>query len=318
MRKESTSALAQTALAAVLWGTSFPVITVGIEAGLDPTAFAFLRFALAAVIMLGMCRLYNKEVGSLLKSKAVWIIAFFNATGFVCQFVGQAYTSASVASLLVNLSVVLAALGGAVFLNEKIGSAKATGVVCAVVGTVLLTTKGDLALVTSGQLFGDALYLIAAASWACYIVYAKKKTDETAWDPVAVAASIVAATAVFILPVALFANWGATDSVVAFEAICYTAIFNTAFAFTLYQSGLKYLTATSSAVVLMLEIVTAVAISAFFLGEELNLFSWAGAGLVLISVLLVSGLEFARKGSAMVPAPAGGELGDQADSKICN
>jgi drug/metabolite transporter (DMT)-like permease len=295
LRKDSTTALAQTAAAAILWGTSFPVITLGIRAGLDPLAFAFLRFALASAIMLGMCRVYRKEVGGLLRSRAVWIIGFFDAVGYLCQYVGQAYTSASVASLLVNLSVVLAALGGVVFLGERIGGVKATGVVAAVVGTVLLTTKGDLSLVTGGQLFGDAQYLVAAVSWAAYIVYGKKKTDETAWDPVAASAAIVAVTTVFILPVALFANWTSVNSVPAWEAVAYTAIFNTAIAFALYQSGLRYLTATSSAVVLMLEIVTAMAISTIFLGEEMNLFSWAGAALVLVSVLLVSGFELGRK-----------------------
>jgi len=299
LRKESTKALAQTAAAAVLWGTSFPVITIGIRAGLDPTAFAFLRFLLAAAIMLAICRVYNKGVGKLLRSKAVWAIAFFNAVGYVCQYVGQAYTSASVASLLVNLSVVFAAVGGTVFLKERVGLVKAAGVLSAVVGTVLLTTKGDLGVVAGGQLFGDAMYLIAAVSWACYIVYAKKKTDETAWDPVALSASIVAATAAFILPVALFAHWGTAYSVEAWEAVGYTAIFNTVFAFALYQSGLRYLTATSSAVVLMLEIVTAVAISAAFLGEELNLFSWAGAVLVLVAIFLVSGFGFGRESLAV-------------------
>ena len=111
----------------------------------------------------------------------------------------------------------------------------------------------------------------------------------------AVSAAIVAATAVFVLPVALTARWDGAFSAVAWEVVGYTAIFNTAIAFTLYQAGLRYLTATSSAVVLMLEIVTAVAISTTFLGEVLNLYSWVGAALVLASVLLVSGLEVSRK-----------------------
>ena len=299
MRNERTTALAQTAAAAVLWGTSFPVISLGIKAGLDPISFALLRFAIAAAIMIAICRASGRQLGSLLGSRAVWIIAFFNAVGFVCQFVGQSYTSASVASLLVNLSVVFAAVGGAVFLKERIGPTKAVGVVAALAGTILLTTKGDLSAVAGGQLFGDALYLVAAVSWAGYIVYAKKTTDEKAWDPFALSASIVAGTAVFILPVALFAHWGTVFSTGAWEAIGYTVVFNTVIAFALYQSGLRYLTATSSAVVLMLEIVTAVAISAAFLGEELNVFSWAGAALVLISILLVSGFEFGGRRSTV-------------------
>ena len=295
MRRQSTTALAQTAVAAVLWGTSFPVISIGIRAGLDPRAFAFLRFFLAAIPMLVVCRVYGRSVSGLLRSKAVWFIAFFNATGFVCQFVGQEYTSASIASLLVNLSVVFAAAGGAAFLGEKMGAIKVSGVLAALLGTGLLTTNGDLSSVSGGQLFGDALYIGAAVAWACYIVYAKKKTDETNWDPVAVSAAIVTATAVFILPVALTAQWGIPSSLLSWEAVAYTVVFNTAIAFTLYQAGLRYLTATSSAVVLMLEIVTAVAISTAFLGEVLSFDAWIGAALVLASVLLVSGLEVGGK-----------------------
>ena len=290
----------------MLWGTSFPVITIGIGSGLDPRAFVFLRFALAAPLMLAACRVYGRRVAGLLRSRAVWIIGLFNATGFVCQFIGQAYTTASVAALLVNLSMVFAAVGGAALLNERMGTLKISGVVLALAGTVLLTTKGDLSLVTGGQLFGDSLYLIAAVSWAGYIVYGKKKTDETGWDPIAVSASIVAATAACILPVALTARWDSAVTTVGWEAVLYTALFNTAIAFTLYQSGLRYLTATSSAIVLMLEIVTAVAISTAFLGEALNIYSWVGAALVLVSVFLVSGLEVSEKTLSVSKNDAGG------------
>jgi DME family drug/metabolite transporter len=306
LQKKNTVALAQTALTAILWGTSFPVITFGIDSGLDPRAFAFLRFAVAAPLMLAACRVYGRSVKGLLRSRAVWVIAFFNATGFVCQFVGQAYTSASVAALLVNLSVVFAALGGTALLNEKMGIAKVSGVVFALIGTVLLATKGDLSLVTSGQLLGDGLYLVAAVSWGGYVVYAKKKTDETAWDPVAVSASIITATVMFIFPVALTADWNAPIPIGGWEAVIYTGFFSTAIAFALYQSGLRYLTATSSAVVLMLEIVTAVAISTIFLGEVLNLYSWVGAALVILSVFLVSGVEVSGKSLSVSENKAGG------------
>ena len=305
MRNERTTALLQTGVTAVLWGTSFPVITVGIGAGLDPEVFAFLRFAIAAAPMLAVCSLLGKGMSGLLRSRAVWILAFFNAVGFVCQFVGQAHTSAAVASLLVNLSVVLAATGGAIFLGERMGAVKVIGVLAAFAGTVLLATKGDLALVTGGQLFGDSLYIVAAIAWACYIVYAKKKTDETKWDPVAVAAAIVTVTAVFLLPVALTASWGGLSSAVGWETVTYTALFNTALAFTLYQAGLRHLSASASAVVLVLEIVTAVAISTAFLGEVLNAFSWVGAALVIVSVLLVSLAEGDEK-RLSVPNEYGG------------
>ncbi len=300
MRREAGVALAETALTAVLWGTSFPVVTIGIKGGLDPRTFVFLRFAIAAPIMLGLASALGKDVKSMLKNRAVWVVGLINAVAFLCQFVGQQYTNASVAALLVNLSVVLAAAGGVFFLGERLGRLKLAGVFLAVIGTALITTNGDLAVVTRGQALGDALYLVAAVSWAGYIVYAKKKMDEQGWDPFAAAASIVAVTAVLVVPAALTAGLGTSVSTNSAWAIAYTAIFNTVIPFALYQQGLKYLSASSSAVVLMLEIVVAVVISVVFLGEAMTEFSWAGAFAVLVSILLVSGVEIRGK-SLSVP-----------------
>ncbi len=69
--------------------------------------------------------------------------------------------------------------------------------------------------------------------------------------------------------------------------ILYAAVLNTAIPFVLYQRGLRYLTATSS-VLLMLEIVTAMGISVLLPGELLDLTSLIGAASILSSIFLVS------------------------------
>ncbi len=227
----------------------------------------------------------------LLRKKAVWAIGFANALAFLCQFVGQKYTSASVAALLVNLSVVMAAAGGALFLGERISGVKGAGVALAVVGTLLVTTNGSLQGLEAGQLLGDVLYLVAAVAWGGYIVYAKKETNEQSWDPFSLAVCVVAVTAVFVFPVALITGGGVPMGAVPVFAIAYTAVFNTAIPYILYQQGLKHLTASTSAIVLTLEIVVALAISAVFLGESLSGFAWAGALLILGSIVMVSRAE---------------------------
>ena len=295
MKREAGIAFAQTALAAALWGTSFPVVSLGIKGGLDPRTFLFLRFAFAAPVMLGLAKALGKDIMPLLKSRAIWVVAVFNAVGFLCQFIGQQYTGASVAALLTNLSVVFAAVGAVAFLGERLGRYKVTGVFLALGGTVLITTNGNLYSVAGGQAVGDLLYLVGAASWAGYILYSKKKMDELQWDPLAAAACIVAATALMVVPPALTTGVGASLSAESLWAVGYTAVFNTVIPFTLYQQGLKLLSASSSAVVLMLEILVAVMISVAFLGETLTAFAWVGAFAVLGSILLVSGFEIRGK-----------------------
>jgi drug/metabolite transporter (DMT)-like permease len=293
--KEASIALAETAIAAALWGTSFPIISLGIKGGLDPTTFLFLRFALAAPVMLGLAKALGKDLMPLLRNRAIWVVAVFNAVGFLCQFIGQQYTGASVAALLTNMSVVLVAMGGVAFLGERLGGFKVAGIFLAIAGTVLIITNGDIRLVAGGQGLGDALYLVAAVSWAGYILYSKKKMDEQKWDPLAASACIVAVTAILVLPPALTAGAGRLVSADSLWAVAYTSVFNTVTPYVLYQQGLKHLTASSSAVILMLEIVVALMISVTFLGETLTAFAWVGAFAVLASILLVSRVEISGK-----------------------
>ena len=271
------------------------MVTLGIKGGLDPRTFVFLRFAVAAPVMLGVARALGRDVMPLFRSKSLWVVGLLNAVGFVCQFVGQQYTEAAVAALLVNMSVILAATGAVVFLGERLGGYKVVGILLAVAGTILITTNGNLGTIARSQVFGDLLYLVAAVSWAGYILYSKKKMEEQEWDPLAAAACIVAITAILVVPPALTVGAGLSLSTESLWAVAFTAVFNTVIPFVLYQQGLKHLTASSSAVVLMLEIVVAVMISVILLGETFTAFAWIGALAVLCSALLVSGVEIGSK-----------------------
>jgi drug/metabolite transporter, DME family len=295
LARDAWVGVAQTALTAVMWGTSFPAVALGLEGGVAPAAFLLFRFWLAAPLMALAGVVMRKSYFSLLRRKEVWYLAVLNAFGFYCQFFGQQYTDASVAALLVNLSLIMAAAGGALLFRERTGVLRAGGFAAAFAGTVLVTTGGDLTSIGGGALLGDALYLSAALSWALYIIYSKKSTDALAWEPFKAAAAIVTATAAIVVVPALVAGLPGELSVLSWEAVAYTAVFNTALPYVLYQAGLGRLSAGAFSVVLMLEIVTGVFVSVAFLAERLTPLAWAGAALILASIALVSGLEAGGK-----------------------
>jgi drug/metabolite transporter (DMT)-like permease len=288
-------ALAQTAASAMIWGTSFPVVTIGLRGGLDPGVFVFLRFAVAAPPMLIAVVVLRKRFVPLIRAPEVWVLGTLNAVGFVCQYVGQRYTTASVAALLVNLSVVFAAAGGAVFLGEKVGVPKAAGIGLAVVGTVLVTTKGDFLAFGGSQALGDSLYLISAVTWAGYVVYAKDRTVKSQLDPLPLAAGIVLVTGILTFPAALLGGFPSTISGPSLLAVLYTALLNTSVAFVLYQQGLRYLAAGTSALVLVLEVVVALLVSAGFLGETITPLAGVGALMIVAAFISVSGIEWRQK-----------------------
>jgi drug/metabolite transporter (DMT)-like permease len=74
----------------------------------------------------------------------------------------------------------------------------------------------------------------------------------------------------------------------AWLAIFYTAVFCWVIPYYLWLKGLRHLSPVTSAVVLLTEIIVAVAISTFALGEALTAISSVGALLVIIAILLVS------------------------------
>ncbi len=306
MRDRRQVGIGETLLAAVLWGTSFPVILYGIRLGVSPLLFVFLRSALAAPLMLAVARLRGEDALAPLRRRAIWLLGLVTAVGFVFQIVGQSYTDASVAALLINMSFLVTVVGAVLFLGERLSPLKAVGILLAVVGTVLLTTGGNLALVSRGALTGDVLCLFGAVTSGTYILYNKKKSDEGDWSPFAASTGIVVATAVFSSPALVLIGGAASFGPGTWGVVAYTAVFNTAAPFALYQAGLKYLSATSSAMVLVFEIITAVVISVSFLGESLDLAGVVGAVAILVSIFVVSRGELGSKSLSVGDADTNG------------
>lgn len=307
MDRARTTALGEITVTAVLWGTSFPVINYGEAIGLNPELFAFLRFAIAAPVMAVAARWLGGGVAGPLRMKEVWVLGAMNGLGFLLQFLGQASTAASTASLLVNMSFLLTALLSAAYLGERFGERKVAGLALALVGAFLVTTGGDLGLVSKGELLGDALCLGSALVWGFFQVYNKRNTDQKHWDPVSVSSATIVVTAVFLCPAALALGKFAPLGDAAWEVIGYTVVLNTAVPFVLYQQSLRYLTATTSAIVQMLEIVTALAVSVAFLREALTPAVSAGAVLILASVVLVSATGGGGKSLSMAQSGGKGE-----------
>src|SRR3989442_10858119 len=86
--------LAATMLAGLLFGTSVPVIKLGLNF-IPPNTFVALRFSFASALIALLLRRQGWVQRDLFKSREIWIIGFINALGYVLQFQGQLITSSS-------------------------------------------------------------------------------------------------------------------------------------------------------------------------------------------------------------------------------
>src|SRR2546425_5451743 len=87
-------ALAATIIAGLLFGTSVPVIKLGLDF-IPPDTFVTLRFSFASALIIFLLKGRGWVQRDLFRSRQIWIIGFINALGYVLQFQGQLITSSS-------------------------------------------------------------------------------------------------------------------------------------------------------------------------------------------------------------------------------
>lgn len=276
-----------TFFAGFLWGTSFPAIKIGLQY-VDAYTFVFLRFLVASLTMLSVMLLTRNFSLNFNKKRVILFLGLVNGTAYLLQYMGMVYALASASSLYVNLSVVWVALLSPIALKERLGGKKVAGVIVSLLGVVLMTTNLDFASLASGDIMADFLVICAGILWAFFIIYNKPLVGESN-NMIQSMTWILFFTMLPLLPTTAFTAekifhlpWN------AWLAIIYTAVFCWVVPYYFWLKGLKHISTATSAVVLLIEIIVAVAISTIFLGEALTVVSVIGSIFITIAILLVS------------------------------
>ena len=276
-----------TVLAGFLWGTSFPAIKIGLQY-MDAYTFVFLRFLVASIVMLSVMLLTKNFSFSFSKKRLVLFLGVVNGVAYLLEYVGMVFTTASKSSLFINLSAVWVALLSPIVLREHLGAKKTIGVTVSIFGVLLMTTNLDFAFLTQGGVVGDVLVLGAGGAWALFMVY-NKPLVEASKSLVLPMTLLLFATLLPLLPFAP-SSFVALTSLPpeAWLIILYTAVLCWVVPYYFYLRALRHISPITSAVILLTEIIVAVAMSVFWLGEVFTVFSGLGAILVVIAILLVS------------------------------
>lgn len=283
------SAVALTVLASLIWGTSFPGTEWGLGFVGNDLVFLWLRFVVAVVITLGVVVWLRRSTLSVLCEPAMWLIGALNAAGFILQYVGLTITTASKTALLVDINVVAVAIISYFAFAERLGRLQLLGVACGMMGVLLITLNKDLVFDTS-QIIGDILVYAAGWSWAFFIVLSKKMLRTH--DGVEVSSAAILSCAAWLTIPTVYVVLSGADLRIepeAWAAALYLGLFCTSIATLLWALGLEGVSATASATIMLVEVVTALVISFALLGERLSMAAGVGAGLILLSIMMVAG-----------------------------
>jgi drug/metabolite transporter (DMT)-like permease len=275
-----------TVLAGILFGTTVPIIKLGLGL-LPPDLFVALRFSLASLLVLLFLRRKGWVDWTILRGKAIWVVGFVNAFGYVLQFQGQKLTTSSDAALIIGTAALMIPALSWIRGSEKVAAKKGIGVLSGFLGASLVVTRGQFGGLGQAQLVGDVLILGTAVTIALVFIYSKDLVVLKGGRAVT-GGMILITSLLLVLAIPLDRSASFSLSLEAFLYVAFLAVAATVGAYYFLMKGLETVSATVSSIILPIEVIVAVVLSVIIFGDPFNLYSGTGAVLILVGVLLVS------------------------------
>jgi drug/metabolite transporter (DMT)-like permease len=267
------------AAAAFLFGTTFLVVQDAVEAdGAIP--FLVARFALGALALLPFAVRRGRPAPGL--AGAATRLGGLLFLGYVLQTVGLEHTTSSVSAFITYLLVVFVPILSSLVLRSPPGGVAVASVALAVVGLLLLTAGASGEGLGGGLGRGELLTLGCAVAFAGHIVVLADAAPR--FDIVQLnLGQFAVVSGTLLVPGAVVGGYDLSARTLA--AAAYTGVVVSAVAFGLQVWGQRRVSATRTALVLLLEPVFA-AVLGLVAGERLGALGALGAGVILLAILL--------------------------------
>jgi drug/metabolite transporter (DMT)-like permease len=268
-------------IVAVVWGATFPIIKLSLTF-IDPISFLLFRFAIAAVVLLPFV------IKKMNKRDAIYgtIVGIPLFLGYVTQTVGLQYTSPSMSGLITGIYIVLTPILSIFILRNGLDMVKIYLAVAAFVGMALMTISS-----TSGEALGNLLTIATAFCYALQLVLTEKylKTGNplvfTFFQLI-----VVAVLSLLISPGSVLKAGILTNGYVLFSVL-FNAILGSTLAIWLMSVAIRNTNAYISALILVIEPVSAVMVSTIFFHFPVTTLMILGGAIILVSMVLAINRE---------------------------
>jgi DME family drug/metabolite transporter len=296
----STAALLAACAAGALWGTGALVVNLLIvRHGFSPETISFWRFVVGSVVLLAvfgrpaLWRAVRPQLGLVLASGTCM------ALYVLCWFLGIERIGASIPTLIALclppvLVTVVAVLRG----QERVDAVLLVVLVAALSGTALIVVRhggSAEALPAGAMLAGVGFSIASAVLYAAFTLVSGSLSQRLGAGPMTTCLTVVAAIVMGLSGLVRPLAWPAE---VAPEAwLLYLGVVTAALALLAFSWGAARLTPTALTVATLVEPLTAVALSALLLGEQLSGAQWLGGALLMGSIWGLSTRESRHHGA---------------------
>jgi drug/metabolite transporter (DMT)-like permease len=255
---------------------------------LGPFLLVELRVGLAAAALF----LYALAVGSMPKIRNRWrsflFLGFFNAAvPFSLISAAEIHLTASLAAILNSTTVMFTAIVAAVWMDDALTARKVVGIVLGIVGVTVLVGWDPLR-VNSLILLAVAAMLLASLSYALGATYAKRSFSGI--PPLGMAIGQLSGAGALLLPLAVVSVPAEAPSTVVALSMLGLAFLSTGVAYLIYFRLIENVGPTSTLTVTLLVPVFGLLFGVLLLGEPIGFGTLAGLGIILTSVVLITGI----------------------------
>ncbi|MFZ2096160.1 MAG: DMT family transporter [Anaerolineales bacterium] len=291
MTRKHIVACIEVTFAVIAWGASFIATKLALR-DLSPVTVVWLRFAIG-VLILGIATRMRNQFS--LPKKQDWL--YLSLLGFLgitfhqwLQSTGLQTVQASTTAWIVATTPVFIAFLSWLFLQEKIGWLQVSGIIMAVVGVLLVVSRGNIGGLFSGGFgtLGDVLILISAPNWAIFSILSSRGLQKY---PATQMMFYVMTIGWLFTSVLFFSGSGIGEighlTWPGLIGVGFLGIFCSGLAYIAWYDGLQTLPASRIGAFLYMEPLVAVLVAWAVLGETLVPVTLIGGAVILLGVRLV-------------------------------
>lgn len=276
---------------AFFWGGTWVAGRIAV-AEVSPLATASWRFLMASVVL--GATLWRRE-GMPQWGRRDWLGVFqLGASGIflynICFLYGLRLIEAGRGALVVALTPAVIALADWLIFGAPMTPRRFAGILLALIGCLLVVTRGDLQLLSGAALGGGELLILGCVVlWAAYTFIGRRVNRTLSPLAATFGASLTGwamLTVAALIDGSLFALQGLHAGGAA--SIAFLGVLGTALAFTWYAEAVRDIGPTRAGMFINLVPVFGVTMGAVLLQERLALAAYVGGALVVLGVLTLN------------------------------
>jgi O-acetylserine/cysteine efflux transporter len=298
-RPDAVAGFAFALLASVLWGLT-PVATKGALVGYSSETITIVRLTLASLLFRWLA---GRGAAWLPRERWTLVAGVALGADFLIYNYGVRLTTATLASLVVNVEVVSTILFALWLLGERLTVRRVSGALITLVGAIYVATDGVRLedVMAHERVVGNGLVMLAGTSWSLYAV--AQRRAPRAQNLFALMTPIFVVATLTTLPgLALPGAWHNPGGLAPTLMLAALIVLCTCAVYVVYARSQELLDVSVLAVVLTSIPLFAIVLAWLLLGETISPRAALGGAAIVAGVLVLAGEREAAR-TIEPPAP---------------